>query len=64
MAGNTADIDETTQKLIGKMQESLPLRGFVMMSNGEMSYTFLDILIAILNKQFIKAIKLIITNKK
>jgi beta-glucosidase len=51
--------DETIQKMFEEMANNMPLRGIVLFQKGKISYKSMHLLLALLNKQPFKALKLI-----
>ncbi len=56
--------DATTRKMFEEMVNHMPLRAAVLFQQGKISYEQIDALLAMLNKQPIKALKLILQDRK
>lgn len=53
--------DETIDKMFEEMANNMPLRSLALLGGGALSFKALNILVALLNKQFITALRLIWT---
>jgi beta-glucosidase len=50
--------DETLKKMFEEMANNMPLRSLALLGGGQMSHKSLNVLVAILNKQFLTALRL------
>jgi beta-glucosidase len=53
-----SESDDTINKMVEEMVDNMPLRGMVLFSGGEFDFRSLEILLALLNRQFLKASRL------
>jgi beta-glucosidase len=51
--------DKTTTKMFEVMADNMPLRAMVLFSGGRLDFRKLDILVALLNRQFLRALRLL-----
>lgn len=54
-------VDETTEKMFQEMADNMPLRSIALFSGGRLDFRSLDILIALLNRQFLRALRLLLS---
>ena len=54
--------DDTLRKMFEEMANNMPLRSLALLGGGQMSFRSLDVLVALLNKQFLTALRLLLRN--
>jgi len=52
--------DETLKKMFEEMANNMPLRALALLGGGRLSFKSLDVLVALLNKQFLTALRLLL----
>jgi beta-glucosidase len=55
--------DETILKMFAEMANNMPLRSLALLGGGRLSFKALNVLVALLNKQFITALRLMVTTE-
>ena len=58
------DADPTTRKMFEEMANHMPLRAAVLFQQGKISFDQIDTLLALLNGQPLKALKLLLKNRR
>ena len=56
--------DPTTRKMFEEMANHMPLRAAVLFQQGKISFDQIDTLLALLNGQPLKALKLLLKNRR
>ena len=51
--------DETLEKMFEEMADNMPLRAMVLFSGGRFDFRSLEVLVALLNRQLLKALRLL-----
>jgi beta-glucosidase len=57
-------VEPTTFRMFEAMVDDMPLRGLALLSNGKIKFKQVDALIAILNRQYIKALHILMSSAK